>query len=174
MMLSLVPLTYRYWPSGYAQIYVFLLLKGDDYKALLALAESKGYSRIVWCRDDDIADLEKISGVSVIEWKSDPDFSAFSNLAIQSNISCFIGREHRGRWLLHGGGDFEFEERGDQVWNKSISWFFFVSTEKVERQCRKDSFENTEFQECTFNMLGDWYVNEEVMTYPPQEYQYNQ
>jgi hypothetical protein len=165
-----LPRTYGYWPSSKAQDYAIIWLKGEKIVRLFELAELNGYKRAFVCPDKPHNIVIFESGESLDDWETDSTFKTFSNAVLESDLPCFQGQKNDGTWYIDGSNDLKITGSNENRIRHDISRHYFFSEGSLEPMCKEATKDIFSLKACTYKIFGNWFMYEEILSRPFQEY----
>ena len=164
-IVALAPYSYPYWPSGKAQDYALIWVKGDEISDLFVLAEQLKYERVHMCLNRPQPWVET-DGKREYVTDSDPYFKKLKSAVIEAALPCFWAQKYNENWSVPGSSDVRFFTKASGEMKQTISRYYVLSTENIDGVCTEKNSGDLSFKSCTAKMFGNWYAGKEIITMP--------
>lgn len=167
--LAAAPYTYILWPSGKAQDYALIWVKGDKIAELFLLADKFEYERIHFCRKGPEPYWVEAKGKRKTVSDEDANFSQFKAAVIDAGLPCFWAQKNNGNWSVPGFNNVHFITTESGKIKQNTFHYYVYSHANIDSTCTNKVFESSSLERCTNKLFGNWYAGTEILSAPCED-----
>jgi len=166
LLVGTIPLTYKWWPSGKAQDFVFLVIHSEDLLSLYEYSDTTSLDFIYWCKKNLTSNNFRRNERTLSQTEISDDFEVkkFITYAETKDIPCFLAHKGKRNWLIHGSGRSGESELDGKPATSQITRYYYYLEKTSESGCSERGDNKLKLRSCRNHLFSNWYMLEKTMT----------